>query len=241
MLRPCGYVTCMLPLGFTHEQQTCGAGAIGRAGFEVRSGGGSWNRARGLGVLVGFQELDGGFDQVSVRVGVKALIGVLEGLPPLRGALPRTEFGMIGKAGILGIAGAGMADEAPSMNDQLDGFLGGAGRRVGLEAVVAFESLQDFNEPVGLGQGGLAAEAMTEGLVQFEEILLEGGIVGGRGLGRRRRGVGAAAEQERGEQERVTTERNQERGKRTRLHFAAIIGQFFYALYGVTVNACSHR
>jgi hypothetical protein len=79
--------------------------------------------------------------------------------------------------------------------DGRHGFLGPAGGFVALETDVAFELFEGGDEAIRMEQGGATAEVPADGLIEFQEVALEGGEVGWR-----RRG-GAPATEESGAEE----------------------------------------
>ena len=126
-------------------------------------------------MLGGFELPDGQVDDVLVGRRPKVEVGGVEEVP----SAVRLAIRIVVGSSIGGnILGAGLTEAVGRADGGFDALLGGAGRFLALEAVVAFELLHGGDVAVGVDDAGAAAQ--TQGLIQLQEIALEGGEVGRR-------------------------------------------------------------
>ena len=148
-------------------------------------------------MLGGFEGLDDKVDAVFRGARMESEVGLFEEIPIVFGGFVRVGGRGVGGVdrGRLGIVAGGLAEDLGIGEDGLHALLGDAGGFVALEADVAFELFEGGDKAIRMEQGGATAKVPAYGLVEFQEVALEGGEVG-----RRRRG-GAPATKENGAEE----------------------------------------
>jgi hypothetical protein len=144
-----------------------------------------------------FESLDGQVDGVFRGSGMEVEEEPFKERPPFPGEFVLGEFIRIVTQGrgARRVLGGGLAKELGIFEDRIKPLLGAAGGFVALEADVAFELFEGGDKAIRMEQGGATAKVPAYGLVEFQEVALEGGEVG-----RRRRG-GAPATKENGAEE----------------------------------------